>query len=51
MARTRPRPLVHDQHRPGRQAGQVKSDRYGTGLRYRARYIGPDGSEKVQELP
>ncbi|QCX76687.1 Putative prophage phiRv2 integrase [Streptomyces sp. YIM 121038] len=25
---------------------RVRSDRYGTGLRYRARYIGPDGTEK-----
>jgi integrase len=30
---------------------RVKSDRYGTGLRYRARYIGPDGSEKSKSFP
>ncbi|MFI6640114.1 tyrosine recombinase XerC [Streptomyces sp. NPDC050504] len=30
---------------------RVKSDRYGTGLRYRARYVGPDGTEKSQSFP
>lgn len=25
---------------------KVKSDRHGSGLRYRARYVGPDGTEK-----
>ncbi|MFF4976322.1 tyrosine-type recombinase/integrase [Streptomyces sp. NPDC001083] len=30
---------------------RVKSDRYGTGLRYRARYVGPDGSEKSKSFP
>ncbi|PBC95854.1 site-specific recombinase XerD [Streptomyces sp. Ag82_O1-15] len=30
---------------------KVKSDRYGVGLRYRARYIGPDGSEKSKSFP
>ncbi|WP_198359012.1 tyrosine-type recombinase/integrase [Streptomyces fildesensis] len=30
---------------------RVKSDRYGLGLRYRARYIGPDGTEKSQSFP
>ncbi|MFI6617574.1 tyrosine-type recombinase/integrase [Streptomyces sp. NPDC050528] len=30
---------------------RVKSDRYGTGLRYRARYIGPDGTEKSKSFP
>ncbi|MFJ2790394.1 tyrosine-type recombinase/integrase [Streptomyces sp. NPDC087290] len=29
---------------------RVKSDRYGTGLRYRARYIGPDGTEKSKSF-
>ncbi|MGW6460334.1 tyrosine-type recombinase/integrase [Streptomyces sp. NPDC055078] len=30
---------------------KVKTDRYGTGLRYRARYIGPDKTEKSQSFP
>lgn len=30
---------------------RVKSDRYGKGLRYRARYIGPDGTEKNKSFP
>ncbi|MFC4036535.1 tyrosine-type recombinase/integrase [Streptomyces polygonati] len=30
---------------------KVKTDRYGTGLRYRARYIGPDGREKSKAFP
>ncbi|GAA0432514.1 hypothetical protein Aca07nite_19680 [Actinoplanes capillaceus] len=30
---------------------RVKTDRYGTGLRYRARYIGPDGTEQSQSFP
>jgi len=30
---------------------RVKSERYGTGLRYRARYIGPDGTEKSKSFP
>ena len=30
---------------------RVKTDRYGTGLRYRARYIGPDGTEKSKSFP
>jgi integrase len=30
---------------------RVKSDRHGTGLRYRARYIGPDGAEKSKSFP
>ncbi|OAR21867.1 integrase [Streptomyces sp. ERV7] len=30
---------------------RVKSDRYGIGLRYRARYIGPDGTEKSKSFP
>ncbi|MFD9506088.1 phage integrase central domain-containing protein [Streptomyces mirabilis] len=29
---------------------KVKSDRYGTGLRYRALYIGPDGTEKSKSF-
>ncbi|MFK0098977.1 tyrosine-type recombinase/integrase [Streptomyces sp. NPDC091040] len=30
---------------------RVKSDRYGIGLRYRARYIGPDGTEQSKSFP
>ncbi|MCF2538961.1 site-specific integrase [Streptomyces sp. FB2] len=30
---------------------KVKTDRYGVGLRYRARYIGPDGTEKSKSFP
>ncbi|MFE1892270.1 tyrosine-type recombinase/integrase [Streptomyces microflavus] len=30
---------------------RIKSDRYGSGLRYRARYIGPDGTEKSKSFP
>ncbi len=30
---------------------RVKSDRYGKGMRYRARYVGPDGTEKSQSFP
>lgn len=30
---------------------RVKSDRYGIGLRYRARYIAPDGAEKSKSFP
>ncbi len=30
---------------------RIKTDRHGTGLRYRARYIGPDGTEKSQSFP
>ncbi|MFI5886462.1 tyrosine-type recombinase/integrase [Streptomyces sp. NPDC051554] len=30
---------------------RVRTDRYGTGLRYRARYIGPDGTEKSKSFP
>ncbi|MFE7464183.1 tyrosine-type recombinase/integrase [Streptomyces sp. NPDC057499] len=30
---------------------RTKSDRYGTGLRYRARYVGPDGTEKSKSFP
>jgi integrase len=30
---------------------KVKTDRHGTGLRYRARYIGPDGTEQSQSFP
>ncbi|MDX3131141.1 site-specific integrase [Streptomyces europaeiscabiei] len=30
---------------------RVKTDRHGTGMRYRARYIGPDGTEKSKSFP
>ncbi|WP_030262043.1 tyrosine-type recombinase/integrase [Streptomyces violens] len=30
---------------------RVRSSRYGTGMRYRARYIGPDGTEKSKSFP
>lgn len=30
---------------------RVKSDRYGIGLRYRARYVGPDGTEQSKSFP
>ncbi|MEV5773084.1 site-specific integrase [Streptomyces antimycoticus] len=30
---------------------KVKTDRHGVGMRYRARYVGPDGTEKSQSFP
>ncbi|MDH2388669.1 site-specific integrase [Streptomyces sp. HNM0663] len=30
---------------------RAKTDRHGTGMRYRARYIGPDGTEKSKSFP
>ncbi|MEU9334372.1 tyrosine-type recombinase/integrase [Streptomyces sp. NPDC048290] len=30
---------------------RVRSSRYGTGMRYRARYVGPDGTEKSKSFP
>lgn len=30
---------------------RVKTDRHGTGMRYRARYVAPDGSEKSRSFP
>ncbi|MGW0950079.1 tyrosine-type recombinase/integrase [Streptomyces sp. NPDC002623] len=30
---------------------RTKTDRHGTGLRYRARYVGPDGTEKSKSFP
>ncbi|MEU1325937.1 tyrosine-type recombinase/integrase [Streptomyces microflavus] len=36
---------------PTGKAVRVKTDRYGIGLRYRARYIGPDGTEKSKSFP
>lgn len=29
---------------------RVRTDRYGTGMRYRARYVGPDGTEKSKSF-
>ncbi|MFJ9888014.1 tyrosine-type recombinase/integrase [Streptomyces sp. NPDC091287] len=36
---------------PDGEPRRVKSDRYGSGLRYRARYIGPDGTEQSKSFP
>ncbi|WP_301130067.1 tyrosine-type recombinase/integrase [Streptomyces cacaoi] len=36
---------------PDGKSRRVKTDRYGTGKRYRARYIGPDGTEKSKSFP
>ncbi|MEU6069871.1 site-specific integrase [Streptomyces sp. NPDC047082] len=36
---------------PDGKPSKVKTERYGVGLRYRARYIGPDGSEKSKSFP
>ncbi|MEV0252943.1 site-specific integrase [Streptomyces sp. NPDC050732] len=36
---------------PDGRTRKVKSDRYGTGLRYRARYVGPDGTEQSKSFP
>ncbi|MFD5113711.1 tyrosine-type recombinase/integrase [Streptomyces sp. NPDC058391] len=33
------------------KATRVKTDRHGTGMRYRARYVGPDGTEKSKSFP
>jgi integrase len=30
---------------------RIKTDRHGTGMRYRARYVGPDGTEKSKSFP
>jgi integrase len=30
---------------------KVKTDRYGTGMRYRARYVAPDGTERSRSFP
>ncbi len=30
---------------------KAKTERYGTGMRYRARYVGPDGTEKSKSFP
>lgn len=36
---------------PNGKVVKVKTQRYGVGLRYRARYIGPDGIEKSKSFP
>lgn len=36
---------------PNVKPAKVKTDRYGSGLRYRARYVAPDGSEKSKSFP
>ncbi|WP_371481958.1 tyrosine-type recombinase/integrase [Kitasatospora sp. NBC_00315] len=36
---------------PDGKPQKVKTDRYGTGMRYRARYVGPDGTEKSRSFP
>ncbi|WP_031026100.1 tyrosine-type recombinase/integrase [Streptomyces albus] len=36
---------------PDGKPRKVKTDRYGSGLRYRARYVGPDGTEKSKSFP
>lgn len=36
---------------PNGKPVRVKTERFGVGLRYRARYIGPDGSEKSKSFP
>ncbi|MBM9505051.1 tyrosine-type recombinase/integrase [Actinacidiphila acididurans] len=36
---------------PDDKPRRVKTDRYGSGMRYRARYIGPDGTEKSKSFP
>lgn len=36
---------------PDGKTVRTKTERHGTGMRYRARYIGPDGSEKSKSFP
>src|SRR6478609_5752254 len=36
---------------PDGKPRRVKTDRHGTGMRYRARYVAPDGSEKSKSFP
>ncbi|SCF79618.1 site-specific integrase [Streptomyces sp. Ncost-T10-10d] len=36
---------------PGGKTTRVKTERYGTGMRYRARYVAPDGSERSRSFP
>ncbi|MEV5266492.1 tyrosine-type recombinase/integrase [Streptomyces werraensis] len=36
---------------PNGRTIRAKTDRYGTGLRYRARYVAPDGTERSKSFP
>ncbi|MGP3984406.1 tyrosine-type recombinase/integrase [Streptomyces sp. KR80] len=36
---------------PDGKPRRVKTDRYGTGMRYRARYVAPDGTERSRSFP
>ncbi|MFI9640272.1 hypothetical protein ACIG87_09400 [Micromonospora sp. NPDC051925] len=36
---------------PGGRKERIKSDLFGKGMRYRVRYIGPDGRERSQSFP
>ncbi|MER5867641.1 tyrosine-type recombinase/integrase [Kitasatospora sp. NPDC002040] len=36
---------------PDSKPRRVKTDRHGTGQRYRARYVGPDGAERSKSFP
>ncbi len=36
---------------PNGKPRRVRTERYGTGKRYRARYVGPDGTEKSKSFP
>lgn len=36
---------------PNGKPRRVRTERYGTGMRYRARYVGPDGTEKSKSFP
>ncbi|WP_327297115.1 tyrosine-type recombinase/integrase [Streptomyces sp. NBC_01197] len=36
---------------PDGKTTRTKTDRHGTGMRYRARYVGPDGTEKSKSFP
>ncbi|MYW65805.1 site-specific integrase [Streptomyces sp. SID8379] len=36
---------------PNGKQVKIKTHRYGSGMRYRARYIGPDGTEKSKSFP
>ncbi|MEU0787502.1 site-specific integrase [Streptomyces sp. NPDC006173] len=36
---------------PDGKTRKVKTERHGVGLRYRARYVGPDGTEKSKSFP
>ncbi|MER6615148.1 tyrosine-type recombinase/integrase [Streptomyces xantholiticus] len=36
---------------PNGKPVRVKTDRHGSGMRYRARYVGPDGTEKSKSFP